>query len=508
MLTVSSLVALNVSSCFTLCLVAIGATLGASVAIWDGLGALGMMLPMSFAVLALLKRHPEAEGLHDLVASTTGPGLGGVVVIGEWVAAVTQVVTQLEFCTVALAYPIDPSLGSNKIFLATSVAAACFFATGIMSAGVEGAVNMIAFMCIFGNGIPVMLLVLSAFLNAGDLHLEPGGVTPEVTGVLFGCAGLEISAFHLRELPVESRERQFRLALAVSILLLLALYTSSHLLVAGLTPGEVNLTLGMFQALERGLRHLPRPVMWLACWASAVGQFATTVPLMLGPLRGVAELLMHIPRTARWAPAREHGIACWFILLQTAALIAMGWVFLCTSAAGGFWLLTAVSSQATQFVYLIIYAAAWVALGGSRGMGYSVFLLIGVCTSFGALVYGFIPPKETSMALVVFMPLLAACDVVLLVTAYCVGRCADHQAPAYKDEVPEALAVQLQGPGAEDSKSVELRPQLVDPLAMRSLTSSCPGADHVGGLPRRGHGSSNSFADLPEIGASFAEMSS
>lgn len=461
-----------------------------------------MMLPMSVAVMALLRKHPEAEGLHDLVCGTVGAGLGGVIVIGEWVAAVTQVVTQLEFCTVALAYPIDPSLGSNKMFLALSVAAACLFATSIMSAGVEGAVNMIAFMCVFGNGIPILLLVLSAFLNAGSLQLDVGPVTPEVTGVLFGCAGLEISAFHLRELPAESRQRQFRLALVFSIVSLLTLYTASHLLVASLTPHEVDLTLGMFQALERGLRHLPHPLLWLACWAAAVGQFATTVPLMLGPLRGVAELLMHIPRSARWAPAREHGIACWFILVQTAALIAMGWVFLCTSAAGGFWLLTAVSSQVTQVVYLVIYAAAWIALGGARGVGTSVFLLIGGLVSFGALVYGFIPPKETSMSLALFLPLLATCDVVILGAAYLIGRSADHKAPAYQDETPEPLAVQLQGPDLlKDLRQVELRPQLGDPLPI-------PGASRSDGLPARRTGPGDSFADLPEIGASFAEMSS
>merc|ERR1712166_1257899 len=122
----------------------------------------GLMLPVIHAVLMLIRKSPNSEGLHELVAARLGHGFGGVIVCCEWIAAVGSIVTQLQFCIMAFAYPVDKVLDDNRAFLAIAVAGACLLATSILSLGVERAINIIALLCILGSGLPVLLLALGA----------------------------------------------------------------------------------------------------------------------------------------------------------------------------------------------------------------------------------------------------------------------------------------------------------------------------------------------------------
>jgi len=107
-------------------------------------------------------------------------------------------------------------------------------------------------------------------------------------------------------------------------------------------------------------------------------------------------------------------------------------VFSCTSAASAFWILGTASVQIAQVVYLILYFAAYRALGdtGERHCIQVVVLVFGAITSAAVFLYSFIPPDGADEELGWFISVLLGADVAAISLALCLGEAsAVHNAP-------------------------------------------------------------------------------
>ena len=237
MLTLLGLVCLNVSTVFWLGIVPAGAALKDSVLLWNFLAVCGGMLPASLAVLILLRKTPDAAGLVELVASQLGQHAGAFVAVGEWVAGVVFVIPQIEFCALGVVYPLDAHLLEDGRLLAAIVVIISLISAAVVARGVEEAISYVIMPLTFiGNVIPLLILIGCASTSSkfdSDIHFKP--VSPKVTGVLVGFAGLELSAFHLKSIEAAERERLLGPALVLSAVVIMLMYDVAEFLVAGLS---------------------------------------------------------------------------------------------------------------------------------------------------------------------------------------------------------------------------------------------------------------------------------
>lgn len=430
MLSIYGLVALNVSTVCSIVYFPVGASLRTSVVLWDILAACGGMLPASCAVLACMEQSPDAEDLVDLVRAQLGPRLAAVVAVGEWASGIAYMMPAFEFCAIAVTFPMEPDLAADPRILAASVVLTVLLASLAVSSGIERTVSrVITPLCILGFGIPLAALACSALERAPEWRLEFGHMSPKVTGLLNAFCGIEVSAFHLKDLPAESRLQSYYVGLGISMLVIVFVSALGQLLIAGLLPGQIDVDTGLFDAMRVGLGDYPRVVLFSSCWFAFVGQFVSMLPWFMGPLRGIAQLLKLIPSVAHLRPEGEHGVAGWLIVAQTALIVGLGLVFSCTSAASAFWVLGTISAQLAQILYLVLYWAAFRACADVTRwkLARRLVLTFGAFISVGGLLYSFIPPDDLEISKVSFMSGLLILDVVAVGAAWCLGHASAAQ---------------------------------------------------------------------------------
>lgn len=456
MLTIYGLVALNVTTVCSIVYLPIGASLRGSVVLWDILAACGVMLPASCAVLACMEQSPDAEDLVDLVRVQLGPRLAAVVAVGEWASGIAYMMPAFEFCAIAATFPINPDLAADPSFLAGSVVLTVLLVSVAVSRGIEQTVSRVIIpLCILGFGIPLAVLACGAMERASEWRLEFGHVRPEVTGLFNAFAGIEVSAFHLKDLPAEFRLQRYYLSLGISMVVIVLISAVGQILIAGLLPGQIDFNHGLFDAMRVGLAKYPVAVFYGACWFAGLGQFVSMLPWFMGPLRGMAQLLRLIPSVAPMHPEGDTGVADWLLLVQTALIMSLGLVFSCTSASSAFWILSTISAQLAQILYLILYWAAFRASAGThrRWLVRKLVLSLGVVVSIGGLIYSLIPPDSIEVSTAAFVSGLLLVDVVAVGSAWCLGHASATQRGIPSNPLKEHLEPNIQWKNAHETLS-------------------------------------------------------
>lgn len=216
------------------------------------------------------------------------------------------------------------------------------------------------------------------------------------------------------------------MSLVVSMVVIVFISAVGQILIAGIIPGLIDFDRGLFDAMEVGLAGYPKSVLFAGCWFAFLGQFVSMLSWLVGPLRCLAQLLKHVPSIARLRPEGEHGSALWLLILQTILIMSLGFVFLCTSAAGAYWVLGTISTQLAQILYLVLYCAA-LRVPGHRSRwkkNRKLVIIFGALVSAAGLVYSFIPPKDVKFSGLAFAGSLLLVDAIIVGGAWCLATAA------------------------------------------------------------------------------------
>ena len=417
-LSVFSLVMINVIAVDSLRSLPINAELGASIVFYYALAALLFFFPVAFVAAELATGWPQLGGIYVWVREAFGKRWGFVTIWLQWFYNIIWYPTILAFVASTLAYLFDPSLAHNKTYL-ISVLLISFWATTLINCGGIQLSSWISTIgAIVGTLLPILLLIILAAIwllsghpSAIDFHWHSfipvnhtSGDLAFLVAVLFGLLGMEMSATHAEN--VRYPKRDYPKAIAYSALIILLSLALSSLAIAIVIPRQqLNLVSGLIDAFIAFLSvfHLQALTPWIIL-SIIIGAFCSVSTWVIGPVRGLMVAIEDecLPAWLSYTNKKEAPIT--LLLLQAVIFTAISFIFVyMPSIQSSYWILSALAAQLAMIVYIFMFAAGiklrykyplhyrtYNVPGGRLGMW--VLGSAGTLTFLVAILLGLLPP--------------------------------------------------------------------------------------------------------------------
>ena len=446
-LSVFSIVMINVIAIDSLRNVPAAAEYGFSLVFYYCLAAICFFLPSAFVAAELTTGWPVTGGVYIWVREAFGKGWGLLAIWLQWIENVIWYPTIVAFMAATILYIINPDLVHQKTVLLSLMIAIFWSATILNLMGMNISSLTSAVTGILGTIIPMVFIVALGIFwwsQGRPLQIEfttrqffpdfshIGNVT-YLTGIVLSLVGMELSAAYALE--ARNPQRDYPRAMLYSVIIIIATLVLSSLAIAIVIPKDsIELVDGLIQAFSIffAAYHLDYLTDLMALFI-IIGGFGTVSAWILGPIKGllIAAEDGNIPHffqrlNSKGAPAN---------LLITQAII---FTLLCSlflllpSVNSSYWVLTALATQLYMIMYLLMFLAAirlrytypnvtrtFKVPGGIQGLWFVAGL--GAVTSIAVLVVGFLPPigfdyssiERYEAILIIGLVLLAAPPLVL-----------------------------------------------------------------------------------------------
>ena len=387
-------------------------------------GAVFFFIPLAFVAAELATSWPRAGGMYAWVRQGFGPQTGFLAVWFDWIENVVWFPTVLSFVAATLAYIFDPSLADNKVYLVIVMLAVFWGLTLANFFGLKSILRLNNTALVVGTLFPAALLIglgvywlVDGRTNRIPFHAHAlipnlGSMTNVVffAGVLLGFAGVEMAGYHAKE--TRNVRRDYPRAVFLSIGVILAASILATLAIAFVVPQkQLSLVSGLMQAFEDFFTQLG-----LGGWATKVmaalvglGTLAVISTWMLGPSKGVyaAEESGDLPPEVHYVNKRHVPVAMLVAQGILGSLFALMFLFI-PSINTSYWMLTALTTQLTVLMYLLMLGAAIrlrytepdtprpYRIPGGKYAGMWLVAGLGIVGSGFGLVIGFVPPSGIS----------------------------------------------------------------------------------------------------------------
>lgn len=395
-------------------------TYGLSMIVFYLIAALTFFIPVALISADLAAMMPEDGGMYEWIRRAIGSRTAFLCVWLSLVTTVTALTLTLIFIATALAFAIDPALATNRYFTCSTVLFLTWGATALSLRGMRISGRLTAAAALFGTILPGLLIIgLGIYwilshhpsqIAFGRSHLWPDfskfSNVSFLAGIMFAFAGIEMSAYHVRD--VRDPQRTFPRAILYSTVLILLISILGSLAIALVIPRhEILLEAGVIQSLSAMLRELGAGRFSnILGFPIAFGGIAFILAWISGPARG----LHATRRTGDLPPFLQHlngrGMPSHILIIQAAVVSLFALLFLqLPSISLGFWILNASSAIMILVMYFFLFLSS-ILLKGRRHMarhplsvtggrlGLLLLTVIGLANIIFCLVVGFILPTE------------------------------------------------------------------------------------------------------------------
>jgi len=398
------------------------AEFGFSVIFLLALASIIFFIPAAFVSAELASGWPD-KGIYTWVSEALGERFGFLAIWLQWIENVIYYPTVLSFIAATLSYTINPDLMNNKLYVIPVILGTFWTATLVNFLGmrISGLISLIT--ALFGTIIPVLGLVClgTIWLAKGfpsQISFSWESFFPNLSslnslvlfsGLLFGLAGVEMSAVHAKDVvnPRVSYPRGIFLS-AISILGFSAL---GGLSVGIIVPSDkIELASGGMEAFRAILAAFQ--IDWMMPYIAfivvfgALGMLSTWI---VGPSRGLYATAMHgnLPPIFHKSNKRK---------MPTAILIMQGLIvtiltftlFLFPSVNSFYWIFLSLAALLYQLMYILMFISAIVLRYkfpkvhreykipyGNLGMW--ITCILGLTGSTFGFILGFLPPSQFSV---------------------------------------------------------------------------------------------------------------
>lgn len=384
-------------------------------------GALFFFIPLAFVAAELATSWPRAGGMYSWVRQGFGPQTGFLAVWFDWIENVVWFPTVLSFVAATLAYVINPSLASNKLYLVVVMLVVFWGLTLANFFGLQSILKLNNIALFIGTLFPAALLIgLGIYwVVAGRTSAIPfsaHALVPDLSsmsnvvffaGVLLGFAGVEMAGYHAKE--TRNVRRDYPRAVFMSIGVILTASILATLAIAIVVPSsQLSLVSGLMQSFDAFFTDLG-----LGGWATKVmsalvglGTLALISTWMIGPSKGVyaAEESGDLPPEVHYVNKRHVPVAMLIAQGIIGTTFSLMFLFI-PNINTSYWMLTALTTQLTVLMYLLMLAAAIrlrytepntprpYRIPGGRYLGMWLVAGMGILGSGFGLIIGFIPPS-------------------------------------------------------------------------------------------------------------------
>ncbi len=419
LLTASTIAFINLAAICNIKNFPLFAEFGLSVIALLALAAIIFFIPAAFVSAELASGWPD-RGVYTWVREALGPRMGFVAVWLQWIENVIYYPTILTFIATAVAYIFDPALATNKTFLITTILTTFWIATLINFLGmrISGLISVIT--ALLGTVVPVVLITLLSlgWLMKGlpsQISFQWNAMAPDLrslkdlvlfTGILFGLAGVEMSAVHAKN--VENPKVAYPKGIFLSAILILGFSTIGALAIGVIVPThEIQLASGAMEAfrylLDAYNLSWTMPIVAAIVSFGALGMLSTWI---VGPSRSLFATAMHGDLPPFFHKENQRGMPVGILIAQGIIVTILSLIFLfMPTVTSSYWILLSLAALLYQLMYVLMFIAAIVLRYkypkvermyripfGNIGMW--VVGVIGVLGSLFGFILCFIPPSQ------------------------------------------------------------------------------------------------------------------
>jgi putative glutamate/gamma-aminobutyrate antiporter len=426
-LTASTIALINVAAICNIKNFPLLAEFGLSIVFLLALAAIIYFIPAAFVSAELASGWPD-RGVYTWVREALGPRIGFVAVWLQWIENVIYYPTILSFIAAALAFTINPSLASNKFFVIAVILVTFWVATIVNFFGmkISGLISFIT--ALFGTIIPVILITgLAGFWIIqglpSQIEFSWKALSPQFSsfkdlvlfsGVLFGLAGVEMSAVHAKD--VENPKIAYPKGIFLSAILILIFSTIGALAIGVIVPcHEIELASGAMEAFQALLNAFnlswTMPIVAAVVSFGALGMLSTWI---VGPSRGLYATALHGDLPPLFHTINKKGMPIGILIAQGIIVTILSLVFFfMPSVNSSYWILLSLAALLYQLMYVLMFISAIVLRYThphvNRGykipfgnVGIWVVSVLGIMGSLFGFALCFIPPGQFSVGNIYF----------------------------------------------------------------------------------------------------------
>ncbi len=419
-LSLFSLVMINVIAVDSLRALPIGAEYGFSILFYYILGGLLFLVPVALIAAELATGWPKSGGIYIWVREAFGKQWGFLIIWLQWLYNIFWYPTIMSFIAGTIAYLIDPQLANEKLYVWVAVMVLFWASTWANWYGMRLSSWISIASSLFGTLLPMAFIIVLAIVwlmkgEPSQINFTWKSFFPDLSNinnlallslVLFNLIGLEMSAAHAGE--VKNPQRDYPRALFISSILILATLTFGSLAIAIVIPqAKIQLASGLMDGFTIFFTayHMAWmvPVTAILIILGTVGGVSAWI---IGPTKSIMIAAADGSAPAYLAKQNKYGVPTNVLWIQ--GLIFTGltsfFVFM-PSINSAFTLLSAITSQVALLVYLLIFSAVvrlrytqpkverkYRVPGGKIGVW--VVASVGFIVSVVVFVLGFLPPSQ------------------------------------------------------------------------------------------------------------------
>lgn len=418
-MSIFSLVMLNVIAVDSLRSLPFGAMYGFSLVFFYLLAAITFFIPTAVVSAELATGWPKRGGIYVWVREAFGVKWGLVVIWLQWIYNVCWYPTIMSMLAATLAYMINPALVNDKAYMLTCVFILFIGTTIINCYGMKVSSRLTNFAALFGSLLPMVLISVLGLVWVAEGHTVnteiswhafwPHAVSIGslvlMTNILYGLVGMEMSAIHAQD--VKDPQRSYPRALLWStIIILVTLIGGSLAIAVVIPPKQIELMTGMLQVFYTffSAHHIAwmTPVIGACIILGGLGGVAAWV---LGPSKGLMVAAEDGAIPAFMKKVNRFGAPTGVLLTQAVLFVLIcGVFFLMPTVNSSYWILSNITAILSLIAYLFMFAAviklryshpemprAYRIPGGKFGVW--LVGIIGSLASLVTIVIGFWPPQ-------------------------------------------------------------------------------------------------------------------
>lgn len=418
-LSVFSLVMINIIAVDSLRTLPISAKLGLSLISFYVIAAFAFFIPVALVAAELATAYPKTGGIYVWVREAFGKRAGFITIWLQWIYNVVWYPTILAFIAAILSYLIAPGLANNKFYLLGTTLSLFWLFTLLNCFGmrVSSIVSIIG--ASIGTLLPMLIIIILGIIwciQGRPMAVDYSGTwLPDFSSlgnlslfvaVLFGLIGIEMSAVHAEE--VKNPQRDYPRALLYSTLLIISTLSLGSLAIVIVVPAEsLSMVSGLIDAYAIFFNsyHMPKMTYVIAVLI-ILGALSAVSAWIIGPTKGLLVSARDGSLPAGFARVNRYGAPVTILMTQAIIFSLLSTVFILSdSINAAYWMLSDLCAQMALMVYVIMFAAA-IKLRYSKPnhpRGYTipggniVMWLVsgtGIICCLAAMVVGFIPPSQ------------------------------------------------------------------------------------------------------------------
>ena len=274
---------------------------GFSLVFFCVLAVIVFLIPSALVCSELASNWPEAGGVYLWTQKAFGYKTGFFTIWSEWFNNVIGFPATLSFISVTIAFVFIPSVKNHGVVIFVFMLLIIWATTLFNFFGIKASSRLNIVGAIAGVIVPaIVIIVLGAVWFFSGKHLQIdfslGTLFPSFhmkdmvffLGILNGFAGMQITAFHIRN--VKNPRLDFPKAVAIASFIIVAITILASLSIAITVPSShLNLVSGLMQGFSNFFSQFH--IMWalpILALLIVVSGISSLSAWLLGPARGLA----------------------------------------------------------------------------------------------------------------------------------------------------------------------------------------------------------------------------